>query len=134
MASYPKTVGEISLKVKNQAGEEVSRSSGGVVSAFLQTKDLDFGSRNQHKYVDAIIAEFLDTKRPELVNITVGYRDSLKEPRSELAPFPLNELEQTMFFRITARYLSFKIQSDSVGVQWRLGAFSVYGTTHGGRL
>ena len=134
MAVFPRTQGNLSLKVKDVDGTIINESSGGIIATFLQTKWMDFGDRGTLKYIDFILAELTDADRPELVSVTVEYKDNLGEEAQTEGSFSLQDLARFLDMRVTARYVRLTIQSDSVGVFWRLGALEVYGTSHGRRF
>lgn len=134
MADFPETIGNSVIRVKNPSGDVVSEVSGNPIAASLITKDIDFDQRQMLKYVDVVVAEVTDAARLALVNVEIGYRDSLSDAVQWLLPKSLEELDRALFCRITARYIKLRIQSDSVGVFWRLAALEVYGTSHGRRF
>lgn len=135
MADFPKTIGSSFIRVKDSGGNVIRESSGNPIAAELISKDLDFGMRQMQKYVDVVIAEVTDAEKLGLVRLEYSHRDSLSDTLTKLAPpFTLDELARALFLRVTDRYHKISIQSDSVGVAWRLGSLEFYGTGHGRRF
>lgn len=134
MPHFPQTVGISLAKVKDSDGNVVSEHSGNPIAASLITKDLDFDSRSAMKYIDAVVAEVTDAEKLDLINVMLGYRDNLSEDVNWQTPQSLEELADVLFTRNTARYHKLQINSNSVGVFWRLGSLEFFGTTHGRRF
>lgn len=131
---FPKTQGSALVQVRDASGNLVAEYSGNPIAAELKTKDMDFDLRNAIKFLDAILFEVTEASLLSLVRVQVTFRDSLSDTPQELTPFNLDELDEFHFFREAARYFTFSIQSDSVGVFWRLGALEMFGTVEGRRL
>lgn len=134
MSHFPQTQGVSFIQVKNAAGDVIQELPGNPISALLETKDLDFDRRQMMKYLDVIVAEVTDAERINLVNVEIGFRDSLSEEVNWDLPRTLDELAKALFTRNTGRYHKIRILSDSVGVFWRLASLEVFGTSHGRRF
>ena len=134
MAHFPPTNGQSNITVKDSNGNVIAEKSGNPIAAFLETKDLDFDRRQFMKYVDVLVAEVDDAEKLGLVEVDIGYRNTLDGAINWTGPYSLADLAEALFVRITARYIRLRIASDSVGVFWRLGGMEVFGRLHGRRF
>ena len=132
---FPRTFGTTTLITSTADGTEISRITGNPIAAFLETKDMDFDARDARKLVDRIIVEVSEFAELEQVRLSVGTKNKLADSVDWLPePFLLSEDAAPLFMRLNARYYRLRIESDSVGVFWRLASIEIFGVVSGRRF
>jgi len=101
--------------------------------SFVETKDLDFGSDEVEKFLEALNV-YVDSGQPGL-RFQIGYKNRLADAVTWLPVETLTQGDQMNFIRPpVARYYRFRITDTSVSDIWKLSGFSVYGRVEGSRL
>ena len=104
-----------------------------LVPCFVETKDLDFGTREFRKWLESLRYDIRDLPPLGNLELVVKYRNSQDEDLSELAPIPLIGEIPVTFRPPISRYYRMRFQDTGIRERWNLGAFEVFGGQAGRR-
>lgn len=110
-------------------------NDGDAFAAFVQTKPLDCGDRQQCKRIDKIV---LDLSKTGSVKFQLAFLDDPKDtvvfqPEVYEAESGDNFLTVDDDVNLEGQYIVLKLFSEALGVRWKLGGFSLWGEFTGVR-
>lgn len=94
---------------------------------WLESRELDFGSVRDIKYLDVL--QFVFDQIPPGLKIRLHFRDSRDEPKQIIE---LEHEDGKCYPDISARYFSIRIFDVSPTVKWKLTQIDAYGGFDGG--
>lgn len=99
---------------------------------WIESKDIELNTRG-HKYIDTFNAEMKNSGSTS-AKIKLGWRDRLEDPIKWTDWFPLSDLDNLCWTRITGRF--FRVRIEDVGAEtiWKLSALEFFGQQMNGRL
>lgn len=125
------TRGQFEMTFESPTGATLLQVAGAPTSAFLESRDLDLGSRRAYKFIDAIIVELEEVTGAE---VQIGFRNDLENPLSWLSLTELTEEALPHYLRLSNRYYRIRIASAGGKTFWRLAALEFFGNKFGERL
>lgn len=112
-------------------GQIISTNKGDKV-LWIESKDIELNTRD-HKYIDTFNAE-LKNSGSTTAKIKIGYRDRLEDELQWTEQFPLSDLDNLCWTRITARFFRVRIDDEGPETIWKLSALEFFGNKMKGRL
>ena len=99
-------------------------ADGSVLPAYVESSDIDQGGGDHFLFLSRMIpdVQFRGTGNTQTVGISVLKRNAALGNKEVAARFTVTPASEQAFLRVRARQLSFRIESNNVGVGWRLGA------------
>lgn len=112
-------------------GQLISTSRG-ERELWIESKDIELDTRD-HKYIDTFCVELKDSGSTT-ATIKIGYRDRLEDPVEWTEAFPLSDLDNLFWTRLTARFFRVRIEDKAPETIWKLSALEFFGNRLKGRL
>jgi hypothetical protein len=98
-------------------------ANGEPMPAFIESADIDMNAGDHFMFLQRVLPdiEFRGTSNQQSVGITVMQRNSAQDPKQVGARFSVDPHTGQNWIRVRARQLSFRVESNALGVGWRLG-------------
>lgn len=100
---------------------------------YLQSEDLDLGSPNKQKYVDAVHLDLEAPREVPQLYINVGIRDRLQDEVIWLGRQQVDLDNPIVEIRETAMFFTIRFEDDLPTTQWKLSRMEWYGQLMEGR-
>src|SRR5262249_24161419 len=96
---------------------------GTTLPAYIESADLDQGGGDHFLFLGRLFpdVQFRGDSDTQTVGISVLKRNSAQDLKQVGARITVTPRTQQEFVRVRARQLSFRVESDHLGVGWRLG-------------
>jgi hypothetical protein len=109
-----------SLLYRHEIGSDDDQSPMG---AYIESADLDIDGGEHYLFVRRLIPDvyFRGTAETPTVGITVLGRSAPGRPKTPLARITVAPWSPEQYIRVRERQLSVRVESDGLGVSWRLG-------------
>jgi hypothetical protein len=98
-------------------------ADGSVMPSFIESADLDQAAGDHFLFLGRLLPDiqFRGTSSSQTVGISVLKRNSAQDLKQVGARITVTPRTEQEFIRVRARQISFRIESDHLGVGWRLG-------------
>lgn len=102
-----------------------------MTGVYVESGYVDIGDGTIFLFVDWLVPDILMTGSNPSVTITLYTTNYPGGPQSTFGPFTVNSTTQYITVRCRARQMAIKVESDSLGTFWRVGAIRYRGTKSG---
>lgn len=99
---------------------------------WIESKDIELDTRD-HKYIDTFNAE-LKNAGSTTAKIKLGWRDRLEDEIKWSDWFPMSDLDNICWTRLTGRFFRIRIEDKGPETIWKLSALEFFGNRMKGRL
>lgn len=123
--------GQFQMTFTAPSGAVLYEVAGAPTSGFLESRDLEFGSRRAFKFIDAILVELEEVSGAQ---VQIGYRDDLETPVSWQELVGLSEDALPVYLRLSNKYFKIRVASEDGKTFWRLSALEFFGNKFGESL
>lgn len=91
--------------------------------AYIESSDLDIAGGDHFLFVGRMIpdVQFRGSNPTETVGLTLLARNTPGQPKEAAARLTVSRNTQQLFVRVRARQMSVRVESNDLGVAWRLG-------------
>lgn len=98
-------------------------ADGDPLPAYIESADIDLDGGQHYLFVRRLIPDvlFRGASQTQAVGITVLARPAPGKPKQVAARLEVTPMTGEQYLRVRERQLSFRIESDALGVGWRLG-------------
>jgi hypothetical protein len=97
------------------------------VTAWIETKDLHFGSTEFLKTLAFIVFEITGKADLDSLEVTLKYRDQLSETLLSEAAVPINETDPLQIRPPDSRYVRIRLSDSAISQIWKLTAMEFHG-------
>lgn len=104
-------------------------AAGSAMTAYVQTKPLDLEDPRAWKYLEALQFQF--RKLTGTVKLFVGWQSDLDDAIEWDSGTVIDDGFEPVYTQASGRFLSFKLQSDTLGANWAISGFDVFGDIGG---
>jgi hypothetical protein len=93
------------------------------LAAYIDSADIDNGGGDHYLFIRRILPDvvFRSNAQAPTVGITIFARSAPGKPKYQAATFTVTPTSGLEFVRLRERQISFRIESNALGVGWRLG-------------
>lgn len=99
---------------------------------WIESKDIELDTRD-HKYIDTFNAE-LKNAGSTTAKIKLGWRDRLEDEIKWSDWFPMSDIDNICWTRLTGRFFRIRIEDKGPETIWKLSALEFFGNRMKGRL
>jgi hypothetical protein len=121
-SSYPIASGcsPINLIYYHELGTD---ADGSVLPAFVESADLDQGGGDHFLFLSRVFpdVQFRGSSTTQTVGVSVLKRNAAQDVKQVGARLTVTSSTELETIRVRARQISFRVESDALGVGWRLG-------------
>lgn len=99
-------------------------ANGAPLPAWIDSADIDASGGDHYLYLQRFVPDVFfrgNAGQQQSVGVTVFGRSEPLRPRSPLASFAVTPVSGQQYIRLRERQISFRFESDQLGVSWRLG-------------
>ena len=120
-ASYPVATDRLNQLLYYH--EFTNDDNGNPLPAYIESSDLDLNGGDHFLLLQRLIPDvlFRGDGPAQTAGISVLTRDNSQQPKEVAAQLTVTPTSGLEFLRLRARQISFRIESDGLGVGWRLG-------------
>ena len=113
-------------------GDQLISINKGEQELWIESKDIELNTRD-HKYIDTFNAE-LKNAGSTTAKIKIGVRDRLEDDILWTDWFPMSDLDNICWTRLTGRFFRIRIEDKGPQTIWKLSALEFFGNRMKGRL
>lgn len=113
-------------------GDQLISINKGEQELWIESKDIELDTRD-HKYIDTFNVE-LKNAGSTTAKIKIGVRDRLEDDILWTDWFPMSDLDNICWTRLTGRFFRIRIEDKGPQTIWKLSALEFFGNRMKGRL